>query len=67
MVAGRARAASTLSGADPVLERFVEGVAGVEGFFEGGDADPLGAFVQKPAGELGDLAAACPFDALFAQ
>jgi hypothetical protein len=30
---------------------------GAERLFQRGDADPLGAFLQEPAGELGDLAA----------
>ena len=55
---GRGRAAiSPLPRPDPLLQRFVERVAGVEGLFERGHADPLGAFFQEPAGELGDLAA----------
>ena len=43
-------AGSGLSRADPPLERLIERVAGGEGLFERGDADPLGAFGQKPAG-----------------
>ena len=53
----RRESASPLPCPDPLLQRFIEGVAGAEGLFERGDAEPLGAFVQKPAGEFGDLAA----------
>ena len=49
--------ASLLPRPDAPLQRLVEGVAGAERLFERGDADPLGAFFQKPAGEFGDLAA----------
>ena len=42
---------------DPPLQRLVERVAGVERLFERRDADPLGAFIEEPAGEFGDLAA----------
>jgi hypothetical protein len=37
---------------DPLLQRFLH-----ERLFERGDADPLGALLQEPAGDLGDLAA----------
>src|SRR5271163_4298868 len=54
---GRPRNDLPLPRPDPLLQRLVEGVAGAERLFERGDADPLGAFFQKPAGQLGDLAA----------
>ena len=43
--------------ADPLLQRFVERIARGEGLFERGDADPLGALGEQPAGELRHFAA----------